>query len=103
MTGTPGTVTLGILALLEAKPGKESELQAFLEGGRAIVEDEPGTITWYAFRTGPSTFGIFDTFETEDARQAHLTGAIPAALGQVADDLLAAAPDIKPVDLLAAK
>lgn len=103
MSGTPGNVTLGILALLEAKPGKEAELQAFLEGGRAIVEDEPGTITWYAFRTGPSSFGIFDTFETEDARQAHLTGAIPAALGQVAEDLLASAPDIKPVDLLAAK
>lgn len=103
MAGTPGNVTLGILALLEAKPGKEDELAAFLEGGRAIVEDEPGTITWYAFRAGPTTFGIFDSFESEDARQAHLTGQIPAALGQVADDLLASAPDIRPVDLLAAK
>jgi quinol monooxygenase YgiN len=103
MSGTPRSVTLGILALLEAKPEKADELAAFLEGGLAIVNDEPGTITWYAFRVGPTTFGIFDTFETEEARQAHLSGAIPTALGQVAEDLLAAAPDIKTVDLLAAK
>lgn len=103
MAGTPGTVTLGILALLEAKPGHEADVAAFLEGGRAIVEDEPGTVTWYAFRAGPTTFGIFDTFETEEARQAHLNGQIPAALGQVGDDLLASPPDIRPVDLLAAK
>ena len=103
MAGTPGNVTLGILALLEAKPGREAEVAAFLEGGRAIVQDEPGTVTWYAFRTGATTFGIFDTFETEEARQAHLNGRIPAALGQVADDLLASPPDIRPVDLLAAK
>lgn len=97
------SLTLGILAILEAKPEKADELAAFLEGGRAIVEGEPGTITWYAFRVGPTTFGIFDTFETEEGRQAHLSGAIPTALGQVAEDLLAAAPDIKPVDLVASK
>lgn len=103
MSGTPGNVTLGILLLLEAKPGKEADVQAFLEGGLGIVNDEPGTITWYAFQAGPSTFGVFDTFETEEARQAHLTGRIPEALGQVAGDLLAAAPDLRQVDLLAAK
>ncbi|HVQ93118.1 MAG TPA: antibiotic biosynthesis monooxygenase [Mycobacteriales bacterium] len=94
---------LGVLALLEAKPGKEAEVEAFLQGGRAIVVDEPGTRVWYAFRAGPTTFGIFDAFADEDARQAHLTGQIPAALGQVGDDLLAAAPDIRLVDVLAVK
>lgn len=103
MTGTPAGVTFGILALLEAKPGREAELAAFLEAGRAIVEDEPGTVTWYAFRAGATTFGVFDTFQSEQDRQAHLDGQIPAALGEVADDLLAGPPDIRPVDLLAAK
>jgi quinol monooxygenase YgiN len=93
----------GVLALLEAKPGKEAEVEAFLKGGQAIVADEPGTLVWYAFRVGPTTFGIFDAFADEDGRQAHLTGQIPAALGQVGDDLLAADPDIRLVDVLAVK
>jgi quinol monooxygenase YgiN len=97
------TVHKGILALLEAKPGKGDELAAFLEGGRALAAAEPGTVTWYAFKVSETTYGIFDTFETEDGRQAHLNGEIPKALGQVAPDLLAAAPDIKPIDILAVK
>jgi quinol monooxygenase YgiN len=96
-------VTLGILALLEAKPGKGDDLGAFLEGGRALAAAEEGTVTWYAFKLGETSYGIFDTFETEDARQAHLNGEIPKALGQVAPDLLAEDPDIRPVDVIAVK
>ncbi len=96
-------VTLGILALLEAKPDKAAELGAFLEGGRALAAAEPGTIGWYAFKVSETTYGIFDTFETEEGRQAHLNGEIPGALGQVAGDLLAAPPDIRPVDVIAVK
>lgn len=95
------TVTLGLLALLEAKPGKGDELAAFLEGGRVLAAAEEGTVTWYAFKVSDTTYGIFDTFETEDARQAHIGGAIPKALGQVGPDLLARDPDIKPIDVLA--
>ena len=96
-------VKFGVLALLESKAGKEDELAAFLEAGRALAAAEPGTVTWYAFRLGGTTFGIFDTFETEDARQDHVNGEIPRALSQVAPDLLAGAPDIRKVELIAAK
>ena len=96
-------VELGILAILEARPGKGDELAAFLKAGRDIAVAEQGTVTWYAFKISDTRYGIFDTFETEDARQAHLSGQIPEALGQVADDLLAAAPDIRTVDVLAVK
>jgi quinol monooxygenase YgiN len=92
----------GVLALLEAKAGKEQELAAFLEAGRALAAAEPATVTWYAFRVGPTTFGIFDTFETEDARAAHLNGEIPRALSQVAPDLLAGPPDIRMAEMIAA-
>ena len=78
--------TLGLLALLEAKPGKEAELAAFLEQGRAIAAAEEGTVTWYAFKLNESTYGIFDTFAAEEGRQAHLNGEIPKALGQVGPD-----------------
>ncbi|MBA2443999.1 MAG: antibiotic biosynthesis monooxygenase [Nocardioidaceae bacterium] len=97
------SVNRGLLALLEAKPGKGDELAAFLEQGRALAEEESGTVTWYAFKIGDSTYGIFDTFNDEEGRQAHLNGRIPEALGQVASDLLAAEPDIRPVEILAAK
>jgi quinol monooxygenase YgiN len=97
------TVRLGLLALLEAKSGKGADLRAFLEAGRALAVAETGTVTWYAFRISETEYGIFDSFETEDARQAHLSGEIPTALGQVAPDLLAKDPDIRTVDVIAVK
>jgi quinol monooxygenase YgiN len=74
------TLTLGIVAFVEAKPGKEADVEAFVKAGQGIVEQEPGTRVWYGFRVNESTFGIFDAFEDEAARQAHLGGQIPAAL-----------------------
>ncbi|MGL5818867.1 MAG: putative quinol monooxygenase [Phycicoccus sp.] len=97
------TTDRGVLATLEAREGKEHDLAEFLRNGREIALTEAGTVTWYAFRIDERTFGIFDTFPDEDARQAHLTGAIPAALGDVAAELLGAAPVIRTVDLLAVK
>jgi quinol monooxygenase YgiN len=93
----------GLLAILKAKPGKGDELGAFLERGRELAAEEEGTVTWYAFRLDDTTDGIFDTFESEEARQAHVNGQIPAALQQVGSDLLAEAADIKPIDVLAVK
>ena len=97
------TVTLGILALLEAKAGKGDELAAFLKAGRDLAVAEQGTVTWYAFKISDTSYGIFDTFATDDARTAHINGQIPAALTQVSADLLAREPDIQPVNVLAVK
>lgn len=97
------SLNYGILALLEAKPGKGNELAAFLDAGRALAVAETETITWYAFKVSDTTYGIFDTFANEDGRRAHLNGQIPVELGKVADDLLAKDPDIRPVDIVAVK
>lgn len=97
------SVKFGLLALLEAKPDKGDDLGRFLEGGRALAVAEEGTVTWYAFKVTDTTYGIFDTFETEAARQAHLDAEIPKALGEAAPDLLANDPDIRPVDIVARK
>ena len=97
------TVTLGILAMLEAKPGKGGELEAFLKAGRELAVAEEGTVTWYAFKISDTSYGIFDTFATDDARTAHINGQIPAALATVSADLLAGEPDIRPVDVVAVK
>lgn len=95
--------TVGLLVRLKAKQGKEDEVQRFLEGGRAIVLDEPGTIVWFAVRIGPSEFGIFDAFDDDAGRQAHLSGRVADALMAQAADLFEEAPDIQPVDVLADK
>jgi quinol monooxygenase YgiN len=96
-------VTLGVLAFLDARPGKEDDLAAFLRSGRDIAAREEGTVTWYAFKLDARRYGIFDTFESDDAREAHLTGEIPEALGQVGTELLASDPDIRRVEILAVK
>lgn len=96
-------VTVGLLVRLEAKAGKEAEVESFLKSGLALVQEEPDTTTWYAIRMGPSTFGIFDTFPDDSGRQAHLTGRVAAALMAKASDLLSQPPTIEKVDVLAAK
>jgi quinol monooxygenase YgiN len=96
-------VKLGILALLKAKPGKGDDLADFLRSGREIAAREEGTVTWYAFKVDDETYGIFDTFESEEGRQAHLNGDIPKALGQVGPDLLGSDPDIRTIEILAVK
>ncbi len=93
----------GFLATLVAKPGKEQQLADFLNSALPLANAEPGTITWYAIRIDDATFGIFDTFETEEAREAHINGPIAKALMDQADDLLAQPPTIQPVNVLAAK
>ncbi|MEK6304077.1 MAG: antibiotic biosynthesis monooxygenase [Acidobacteriota bacterium] len=96
-------VTTALLVRLEAKPGKEAEVESFLKSGLAIVEEEPATIAWFAIRLGPSTFGIFDAFPDDAGRQAHLSGRVAAALMAKAADLLSQPPAIEMVDVLAAK
>ncbi len=93
---------LAILALLEARPGKEGELADLLRSARALAVDEANTLTWYAVQAGPQSFAIFDTFETEAGRTAHLQGRIAAALVGRAEELLARPPDIRKVDVIAA-
>jgi quinol monooxygenase YgiN len=97
------TIDRGLLALLEAKPGTGEELADFLRQGRELAVAESGTVTWYAFKLSDTTYGIFDTFEDEAGREAHLNGQIPAALGEVGPDLLAKDPDIRTTDILAVK
>jgi quinol monooxygenase YgiN len=96
-------VKVALWVRLEAKPGKEAEVESFLKGGLAIVQEEPATTAWFAIRLGPSTFGIFDAFPDEAGRQAHLTGRIAAALMAKAEDLLSQPPSIEKIDVLAAK
>ncbi|MDB5087401.1 MAG: Uncharacterized protein JWR09_1395 [Mucilaginibacter sp.] len=92
-----------LLARVEAKPGKETQVLEFLKSALPLAQDEPGTVRWYALQLGPSTFGIFDTFETEDDRNAHLNGKIAAALMSNAAELLSKDPVIEKVDLIAVK
>jgi quinol monooxygenase YgiN len=94
---------LAILVRLEAKPGKEQAVADFIKGALPLAMEEEGTIRWFALKLGPATFGIFDTFETSEARAAHLGGQIAKALMENAPELLAVDPIIEMVDLLAVK
>ena len=96
-------VKVALFVRLEAKPGKEAEVERFLLDGLPIVLEEPATTAWFGIRLGPSTFGIFDAFPDEAGRQAHLTGRVAAALMAKAADLFAQPPSIEKVDVLAFK
>ena len=92
-----------LLALLEARPGKEDAVGEFLKSALPQVLEEPGTTTWYACRIGPTTFCIFDTFVDKDGRNAHLSGEIAKALFAKAEELFAIPPRVEMLEILASK
>ncbi len=96
-------VKFALFARLEAKPGKEAEVEKFLSSALPMVQREQDTTAWFALRLGPTTFGIFDVFPTEKGREAHLSGQVAAALTAKASDLFSQPPDIKKADVLATK
>lgn len=96
-------VKLALYVRLEAKPGKERDVEAFLLGGLPLVQEEPATTAWFALKLGPSTYAIFDAFPDEAGREAHLSGKVAAALMAKAGELLATPPAIHKIDVLAAK
>lgn len=104
--GNDAKEKIGLLVTMTAKPGKEQDVRDFLLGGRSLVNQEPGTKSWYAFQIDERTFGIFDTFNKEEGRQAHLSGEVAKALLANADDLLVdfdVKTSIQPADLMATK
>lgn len=97
------TSTVGLFVRLVAKPGSESEVESFLKSAVPLVQAEAGTTAWFAIRMGSSTYAIFDVFPDDSARDAHLQGQVAAALMQRAPALLAEAPTIEKIDVLAEK
>lgn len=96
-------VKLALYVRLEAKPGKEKDVEAFLLSGLPLVQEEPATTAWFGLKLGPSTYGIFDAFPDEAGREAHLNGKVAAALMAKAGELFATPPTIQKVEVLAAK
>jgi len=92
-----------IWAQLEAKPGKEREVEEFLKSAQPLAEKESGTTAWYAVKIGPAKFGIFDTFADEQGRDAHLNGEIAKALFARAQELFVKEPEIHKIAILAEK
>jgi quinol monooxygenase YgiN len=93
--------TVGLIVRFQAKPGKEDELADFLRSAVPLVQAEPATTAWFALQIDTSTFAIVDAFPDQAGRQAHLDGAVAAALFGKADELLAEAPTVEQVDVLA--
>ena len=96
-------VNVGLYVRLEAKPGKEGEIESFLRGSLPIVQSEEETVAWFALRLGPTTFGIFDAFPDDEGRQAHLSGLVAEELMKKAPDLFTQPPTIENVDIIAVK
>jgi quinol monooxygenase YgiN len=93
----------GLLVRLEAKAGKDDEVEEFLRSALPLVQQEPATTAWFALRFGRSDYGIFDVFPDDAGRTAHLTGPVAKALMERADALFAKPPRIQKLAVLAEK
>src|SRR5690242_18178542 len=96
-------IEVALSVIVQAKPGKEKDVADFLRGARSVVEQEPGTRAWFALQFDESTFGIFDVFPDDDARQTHLSGGVGQALAARGGELFRAEPSIQNIDVLAYK
>jgi len=88
---------------LKAKPGKEADVEAFLKQGAVMAKDEPGTVAWFGLKEGDGRYSVFDTFNDEAGRDAHLNGPIAKALMAKAEELFAEAPSINKIEIVAEK
>jgi hypothetical protein len=96
-------VSVGLFVPLKAKPGKEADVERFLESGRALVESEPETTAWFAVSMGSGDYAIVDFFPSGEGRRAHVTGAVAEALMAQAPELFDGAPEIMELDVIAFK
>lgn len=71
---------VGVLARFEALPDTDAEIRQFFADGLQIVEQQPASTRWFAFRVGPTSYGAFATFESEDDRAALLAAGAPNRL-----------------------
>ena len=94
---------VGLMVRLEAKKGKEAEVERFLKNGLQLVNNEHDTITWYALKLGPTTYGIFDTFADNRGRETHLAGEVAKELKKRTTELFSQPPTIEKIDILAVK
>src|SRR4051794_40958215 len=99
---TVPVVTVGLLVRLEAKTGRELDVENLVRESLDVVDEEPGTVTWFGLRLGPATFAIFDAFPDDAAREAHLSGRVASALNERGSEILAQPPVIERADVLAA-
>lgn len=86
---------LALWVMLKAKPGKEADVEAFLKQGAEMSKDEPKTVNWYGVKVAPGMYGVFDTFDDEAGREAHMTGEIAKALMANAEELFANAAELR--------
>ncbi|HKE68098.1 MAG TPA: antibiotic biosynthesis monooxygenase [Nocardioidaceae bacterium] len=100
MAGTP---TVGLLVTIEARPGRERDVEHFLDSGLSLVNEEPETALWFAIHLGGPRYGIFDVFLDDAGRDAHLHGKVAEALMAQSEDLFTGPPDIQRIDIRAAK
>ena len=102
MSHAAASPTVGLFVRMQAKPGKEAELEAFLKSGLAIAQQEPLTLAWYSVKLGGGAFAIFDVFAAEEGRQAHLTGELAKLLFGKVDELMTGKPTVETLDVIAA-
>ncbi|MGA8593191.1 MAG: hypothetical protein WB676_00465 [Bryobacteraceae bacterium] len=58
--------------------------------GAKMAQTETGTVSWFGFKEDKAgVFGIFDTFNDEAGRDAHLKGEIAQALMAKSDEYFA--------------
>jgi hypothetical protein len=55
-------VIVGVLARFEVKASLDAEVAGFFKEGLPLVEAQPATTVWFAFRQSDTTHGAFPAF-----------------------------------------
>ena len=96
-------MTLGIVATLKVKPGKESEFEAVFRDLQAQVKaNEPGALQYEVFKSKAiaSTYIVMEQYKSEADLAAHRTTPHMAAAGPKLGAVLDGRPAIELLDKL---
>ena len=89
-------MTIGIVATLKVKPGKETEFESvFRELQANVKKNEPGALQYEVFRSKqPSTYVVMEQYKSEADLAAHRTTPHMAAAGPQLGAVLDGRPQI---------
>jgi short-subunit dehydrogenase len=93
----------GLHIRLEARKGREAEVEQLVLGILDCVQQEPNTRPWFGTRSSRTVFEIFETFPNESGRRTHLSGDGAALLIRQSNDLLVRPATITRLDVIGAK
>jgi hypothetical protein len=102
VTSAPAITTLALFVRLDARTGREDEVEALLRSIQPLVGATEPVRCWFALQMAPQVYGLFSTFDSEADREAYLQ-VLSQVWAERTSELLSRPPVTEKVEVLVAQ